>query len=228
MNFIELKGSRLATGFTLVEVLIGLVLFSLILTALTSSFYGASRAWTASNRGDQNNETKRMGDGFLRRTLQQTVPLTVIDGSKRQLLFTGSSDHLTFAAPLPAHTGSAGLYVLNLKIGETTDGKSGLMLTYDALAGRNNIPDVDNPSGKTLILLPGIAAVHFMYFGAAKVNAPPEWTDTWRDQDVLPEYVRVDLTAAEPLSAWPSLIVPLRVRVARGEPEFVLYTADTR
>jgi general secretion pathway protein J len=214
-------------GFTLVEVLIGLVLFSFILTALSSSFYGASRAWKASGRGQQDNDTRRLGDAFLRRTLQQTVPLVVIDGQNRRLLFSGSPDHLTLVAPLPAHAGGAGLYRLDLAVAETAEGRSALMLRYRQVAGHVYSENIEDASGKSLTLLPGVTAVHFSYFGAAKANVPPTWTDSWRDADRLPQFVRIDFTPVDPSRFWPSLVIPLRVRAVRGQPEFVLYASHS-
>jgi hypothetical protein len=55
--------------------------------------------------------------------------------------------------------------------------------------------------------VPPVASVRFAYYGALNPGDAPDWHDSWKDEDKLPDLVRMSMTFSDTRVGWPDLIV---------------------
>jgi len=220
---------HIRSGFTLVEVLVAMTLFSLILTGLFGSLYASGRSWASAESRMVLNDQRRLVTTFVRQRIEQAVPLRVTSGNESRMLFRGSTDELDFVAPLPAHSGGAGLHYLKLRVRTVADGRRALMLDYVPVANTNFEQDLDDPRADSVELATELRSVEVSYYGSQERDAPPRWHDTWQTADALPEFVRLRFDADAEQSSWPELLIPIRARDVRGQNQFMIFerTADS-
>lgn len=214
MNGCCCKGDRGARGFTLVELLVGLSLLSLILLLLFGGFRFGLRAWEAGgDRIAAVNEIE-MAQHLLRRQLAEAQPVTI--GSLSQgvpTLFQGDDAGVTFVSPLPAHRGVGGFYVFSIATREDRGGRQ-LLLRWrrfrpDTVAGSDFDPKDES------VLVNGIESIAIEYFGQPTVATSARWLQRWDGTVGLPQLFR--LRVAFPrgdVRRWPEFVVSPRLRIA--------------
>lgn len=195
-------------GFTLLEALTAITIFSLVVVALYGGFRIAARSWEAGERTQSSVADLRLAGDFLRRNLGQAFPLAVADRSTWRLWFRGEPDGVVFATAMPAYLGQGGIYQMTLN-GERNDEGTRLMvsrrLLHPDLAAGGETREEDAPR----VLIEGLKDLDFAYFGVAKKGEEARWHDRWEDAQRLPDLVRVRLDSRE-AGAWPELVVRLR------------------
>lgn len=219
---------RASSGFTLVEILVGLTLMSLILSTLFSGLYGASRSWSHGESVAAESDLARVGIGLLRRLVSELVPVTRLDGQAPRLMFDGQPDALRWVAPLPSHAGGSGLYWATLRVAHTSDGESQLVLSYSPLR-----PDTDPAlaaaasEAESVVLAPGISHLEIAYFGTLEQDLPPRWEERWESEDRLPTLIRIALSRPPGDHVYPDLFIPVRSPPQRGQVQWMLYAPPT-
>jgi general secretion pathway protein J len=204
-------------GFTLVEILIALTLFSVILVLVFSALHTSNLSWLASEQQVKKNEEQRLVLTFIKRQLSQVVPLLQLDGKKNNLLFKGEQDSIQFVSALPAHRGGGGLYLLTLRADED------LTLYYQIVTTDIELEtELDDEKIKSQLLIADIEEIELSYFGSEKVDDTPSWRDQWEDQKRLPDLIRMRILAKDPFDFWPEVLVPVRTQVSRGQAQFTL------
>lgn len=218
-------------GFTLVEMLIALSLIGIITLLLFSGLRLGSRSWEAVDSVSERVADLRIARQLVERTLRQTRAMSLIfDGTERPV-FAGDSEAIEWVAPLSAHVGIPGLYILRLGLEEAGEYPR-LVLTRwllhpEVLEGEQDTPAweplmetlgtaadlgpfdldlADGAYGRTL-LLPQVAVFQLAYFGQLSGGVEPEWTEEWIDQRNLPDAVSISLMT--PNQRWPASIVRL-------------------
>jgi len=210
------------TGFTLVEVLIALTLFSFILILLFSSLYSASRSWQAGAQLVDGNDDLRLVTSFIRKHLTQTVPLIYVDKKNNPILFKGETDAIHFVSRLPSHRGGGGLHLLSFMI-TRQDLRKDLTLKYQPVN-----PDIDffnnldSDDIKTLTLIENIEDIELSYYGGEAKGEDPSWNDEWENKKRLPDLVRIQITKADSGQYWPELLISISAQTARGQPQLSL------
>ena len=183
-----------ACGFTLIEALVAVSLFALILTIVFGSLHLASRGWETVTRIADTNEDLRLGLAFLRREIEQTVPLVFSSGKNTRLLFDGENERIQFVSPLPAHGGGAALHLLELSTLRTDRGERDLKLVYRPVRALREFPvpdDMNAADADRVTVLEGTGDVRFSYYGRARPDEQAQWHDSWRGKSRLPELVRL-------------------------------------
>jgi general secretion pathway protein J len=196
---------RRSAGFTLIEVLIGTTLLAVMMTLLTSALFTMTRSARAGEARMEDLDSSQLVHAFLRRQLQNALPLTErVDGDERAL-FEGRAGRLRFVGHLPIAEGG-GLQFLEIG---ASDGV--LEMRY-----RDAWPDAPFTSSgaewRSRTLLPGVERVRWRYFGAADDESVARWTDEWVGHDRLPELIRVELDRDD--RSVTALIAEVRVRSA--------------
>ncbi len=222
----ELRHKNKRTGFTLIEVQIGMVLLVLIMGLLFGALHLASKSWQTGQAYNEMNEDKRLVAEFLRRQISQITPLFWSDVKSSALIFRGESDSMMFVGRLPANrnVGELSLMKLISKIGATDDAGKRLELGYGKLD-----PDLSpfNSREKQLkytLVLEQIKDIQFQYFGQQKSrldSEPPEWSDSWSSKKILPQLIKCQIILMKG-KQWPEMIFPLHADDTSRFRQFIL------
>lgn len=195
-----------ARGFTLLEVLVAVTLFSLVVAVLYASYRLAVRSWESGERTQAAVAELRLAGGFFRRHAAQAFPLAISESRAWRLWFEGESDRVVFLTTMPTYLGEGGIYEMILEVDEGDEDKtltvSRRLLHPDAESGRAGVDDRPRP------LAAGLESAEFDYFGVSAEDGVASWHRTWTNQQRLPQLVRLTLTSRE-LGAWPAVVVHL-------------------
>ena len=190
------------TGFTLLELLVSITLMGLVLVVLYSGLRLALNSWDGGEQRAETTNRLRLAQDFLRRQLMQSI--TVYQINERQevtIAFAGRSNGIEFVAPMLAQLGQGGLYRIGI---EAVDGRLWVRwrpyLPADSQAGEQ----------RETVLLEGVSAVEWAYFGAEQANTPdvlPSWHSDWANAQQRPQLVRLNLQVQG--QPWPDLVTVL-------------------
>src|SRR5882672_8231233 len=98
-------------GFTLVELLVGLALFSLLSVLLFDNVRFGLRAWRNGSVTAERFERSMIAQDLLRRMIGNLYPMIVADGARQQQIdFDGTGDALSFLGNAPTVAGGAGRF----------------------------------------------------------------------------------------------------------------------
>lgn len=209
-------------GFTLLEVLVAMTLFSVTLIAIFSGLFTTTRSWQASEKQIEINEDKRLVITFIKRQLAQLVPLSKNDEKGTHLLFKGGSDFIEYVAPLPAHRGGAGLFLSGLRV------EDDLSFHYQPVTNEIELQQTDEDKIQTQVLIEGIESIEFAYFGKANKNDLADWYDEWDKRQELPELIRIRLLLDNGERYCPDIIVPVRSSIVKGQNQFLVRSSAAR
>ncbi len=202
---------RRAQGFTLLELLIGMTLVGFILTLLFAGLSLGLRSWEAGEQRMVSSSRQAIIIDFIRRTLEQTYPLTWRVDNEDQLAFAGERESLRMVGPLPMHEGAAGNFLIALDLGPGESGRgTDLVMRWQLPDARESGFDALEEA-KPKVLAKAVKELNFSYFGAESETDEPTWHDQWVHQKTLPELVRMRVTL-ENDQTWPDIVVatPLR------------------
>lgn len=191
---ISLTVPRGATGFTLVELLIAITLLGLISTVTYGAIWTANRSLSVVEQRVELNDGLRVAQEFLRRNLAQARAVLAVQDKRMQVVFTGTSDSLSFVAPAPLQRGQGGgLFLYHLRLSKRGEERYALLLGYaQYVAGREQ--DAEPLAAGESLLLDGVDELGFSYFGRDEPEADAEWMSEWPRTDILPQLVRIKLT----------------------------------
>ena len=209
-------------GFTLIEILIALTLFSLILVMVFSTLHSSNKSWQASDKQSELNDERRLVFNFIRKQLSETIPLILVDGKKNNVIFKGEPEEVYFVSRLPSHRGGGGLHLLSLTVSEQEDDSS-LILEYQPITANMELYE-DSPEAniKTVSLVNNINSIEYAYFGKKKDDKESSWHDEWQDEERLPKILRMQISSNNE-AFWPELFITIRSQVERGQPQLSLH-----
>lgn len=193
-------------GFTLVEMLVALALFSLLVTVLFSNVQFGLKAWNKTSASTEQIDRAVVVQDVLRRIVGGLYPMATSENGAQPLVdFSGSHDAMSFLGNAPLVMSGAGRFRYELVV-ERRDQQSNLVL--------NATPELANDrsaSAKTL-LLSDVARAEFSYLGEGKGNQPDKWTDSWTRRSDIPRLVRIRLAFhGDKTRVWPELLIAPRV-----------------
>jgi len=205
-----------ARGFTLVELLVGLSLLTLISVLLFGGFRFGLRVWeVGDDRIAEANEIE-MAQHLLRRQIGEAQPVVLgLQPDAAPTLFRGDSAGVLFVAPLPAHRGVGGFYLFSLAADGAQKNRQLVLRWRLYRADRLNETDFD-PKDRS-VLVNGIQSVAIDYFGRPAGDAPARWLERWDGALGLPQLVRLRI-AFPPGDGrrWPDLVVAPRLQTSRS------------
>ncbi|QNJ99755.1 prepilin-type N-terminal cleavage/methylation domain-containing protein [Dyella telluris] len=198
-------------GFTLLEVLGALALFSLLLLGVYSGVRTATHTVRSGEATIQRVDQVRSAQQFLRRELAQAraVPLAHTDKGD-PIFFKGDAHELRFVAPLPGYLGKLGPQLQQLKLIANGDGTSRLEASFALMP-----PDGTAPKalGEPQVLVDRVRQGSFSYRAPDSADRPGDWRSGWDDTRSMPRIVRIALQL-DGTTTWPQLDAPLRVDAA--------------
>ena len=207
-----------SNGFALPEALLAVLLFMFILLMLYGALFSAGNYQRTSDIRLRHNDDKRFVQSFLRRQIEQAVPLIAVDDGATQVLFRGDERTLRFVGTLPSYQADDGLYLQELSLADDE-----LVLRYHpltrapALYAENGLDDAEQIS-----LARPVQRLELAYFGRHTAADAPAWGENWDNPEWLPSLLRADLTLSQQ-DAWPSQVIALRAQAAWRPPQLALY-----
>lgn len=197
---------RGAAGFTLLEVLVAVTIFSLVVAILFAGYRLGIRSWESGERTQAAVSELRLAGAFVRRYASEAFPLAISQRRAWRLWFRGDPGRMVFITAMPEHLGHGGMYEMTLAVEDGEDGKtltvSRRLLHPDVEAGRPGVDDQARP------LVGRLERATFEYFGASSEDGVAAWQRTWIDQQRLPELVRLRLESRA-VGPWPDVTVRL-------------------
>jgi general secretion pathway protein J len=199
---------RSSAGFTLVELLVALSLFSLLSVALFGSIRVGTAAWSrATTYADESDHGLHAQD-LLRHLIENAYPLYLPDNANSgHVDFAGSATALSFLSGAPMALGKGGRSRISLAVephGERID------LLLEAKPELAVVNDEAEKARKPL--LTGASAVAFSYFGKTPADRSAAWHDDWANRAELPRLIRIEAHfQANDEHDWPDLIVAPRI-----------------
>ena len=178
---------------------------------LPGTFRLAHRTWDASAVLDQR-ARQDGGRSFLRARLAEAMPVfEPVGAGAVQLVFTGTSETLTFVAPSANGPQGAGLYRFTLEAKPQGSAGSALIVTVAPFVLRTG-RDSDALPAEEHVLYEGVTAASFRYFGRKDLgSSTPAWQTAWTRRDALPD--AVELTVASGRSTR-TILIELRLKNA--------------
>ena len=202
--------SRLHRGFTLLELIIAMMLLALMSSLLYGTLSLSAGSWDKGEAKAVQSADMRLTEEFLRQSLTAQHPLRMHKALDQPLYFQGTRDTLAYAGVLPGRAGG-GIYYFQLAVTRATDTSNLVLARVLPDPEATKVPVFD--SAEKSSLANGIAEVRFSYFGRdtdSNAVVEPTWRQEWRDPNVLPLMIRIDVIP-EKGAAWPSLVVEPRL-----------------
>lgn len=195
--------ARRRAGFTLIEVVIALALVAVILAGLVSALVSFGKTSARIEERTLVSDDVRLVYAFLEQSLSPATPRVRVRPSDMAPVswFQGGDSELEWLGLMPARHGVGGLYHLRLGIERGARGAGRLMLSYLPYVGDDPPPDWSQ--AESHLLLDGVTGFALAY----RALDEDEWRSAWRDVQVLPARVRMDLAVRG--QSWPSLVVPV-------------------
>ena len=200
-------------GFTLVELLLAITLMSMLMALA----YGGLRASTrATDRGQvilEESGRVRMAHQFVRKQLNQMVPLVFMESEDLDLqevrtVFEGTSEGIRFVGPMPGYLGFGGPQVQELLLVPGDKGLS-LVLSHALLQGFAEENLYVRPP---IVLLERIQRASFQFLGLDEQGELAGWTGEWEFPDTLPVAIALDIEFEEDVfTTWPLLYASVRI-----------------
>jgi len=175
-------------GFTLLELLVALVVFSLVLLALREGFDAATRIFERQRVSLSRQDDLDAVDRLLRQILAHADPGSGRDGP----LFVGGSHGLAFRGILPRSLGVGSVAHASLSMPERATMRISLDQAHDLVLIWSPYRHVTEPvpAPDTRILLHNVTGLDCHYYSAG------HWSPTWYG-NTLPELIKLRLVFAD-------------------------------
>jgi prepilin-type N-terminal cleavage/methylation domain-containing protein len=201
--------SRREAGFTLIEVLAGLVLASLILVSLNMAMSAVGKGTERTRRslGEQS-EIGSAVDIFGRDVARiAKIRRPAPPGDFAGYVFDGNPDVIIYPLHEDEALDAPGLYLIRLSV--TRKGDQSTLLRERAplpVGNDNELPQWRDP----VVLLSGPYDIEFAY--RAQRSGLREWSNSWKADETMPEQIRltVNNTATGRLRV-PGFVQPLAI-----------------
>ena len=199
-------------GFTLLEVLLGMSIMSIMMLLLFASLRICVQNWNAGEKKIAQVSQAAIIQNFLQNKLHATLPLNADFLEEPQFSFQGDREKIQFAAAMPASASRLGLQLFNISM-NTSAGEEGRQLLVD-IQPFFPLGDDEQWNEEPVIILTKIHTLRFAYFGPDSNDPNGDdgsvWQDEWLERQILPRLVSIDveLTNGE---VWPQLVVALKI-----------------
>lgn len=206
-------------GFTLIEVLIGMALLSLLMLVLTGAMRSMGQTETRIEQRVQAADDYRTAVYFLRGILSQasahTTDMTAQGGSRRAVFLDAQASQLAWIGVMPARHGLGGRHYFRLAIESGLGHAPRLVLRYAAWTGDASFPDWTAADAQ--VLADGARRLALQYQNP--LNG--EWLDHWPPPDAprslsLPSAVALYVEHAD-AAPWPLIVAPMRAAFVSDE-----------
>ncbi|PKM12839.1 MAG: prepilin-type cleavage/methylation domain-containing protein [Gammaproteobacteria bacterium HGW-Gammaproteobacteria-3] len=210
-------------GFTLIEVMLGMTLLSIIVVLLFSTLRISAQSWEAGENKIAQVSESALVYHFFQRHLATARPLwkdssgdkkfSAFEVPASDFAFQGTSNTLQFVSAFPASAGRPGLQLFNIEWAEQ-DGKNVIKVTitpfFTAADGQLWEPEEE-------ILLDDVQNFQLAYFGFDENSGAGFWQDTWLDRRKMPNLVKISIARTQEMF-WPEMIIALKIANFSAQP----------
>ena len=201
------------SGFTLLEILVGLVLLSIMMSLLFGSIRMGARVWDAGEQRAAELDRMLIVQSFLRRHLATARPVfDDFSDDEPVFSFTGTENSIQFVSDLPSSARRGGLHRFNLELEK--DG--GAFILYAKLTAFYPTLDGVDAEIEDVRLLSGVERIAFSYYGVDEFDvdaSDASWMDEWTDKEFMPYLIQLDIRMQDG-RAWPTMIVEPKLATA--------------
>jgi len=199
-------------GFTLVELLVGLALFSLLATLLFDNVRFGVKAWQLGSAHAEQFGHDLNAQDLLRRLIGNVYPLMLRDGAAQHLDFGGGKETVSFLGNAPVVAGGGGRFRYKVEVERQHD-RTDLVLSA--------APELTSPEGPAMarrtVLFSDIDRAEFAYFGDGEAEQTLQWQDNWRQRVSMPKLMRIRVAfRASDARTWPDLLIAPRITADVG------------
>ncbi|MCX7085764.1 MAG: prepilin-type N-terminal cleavage/methylation domain-containing protein [Methylococcales bacterium] len=209
MTLVKNVAKSKTLGFTLIEVLIGLTLLSIMTVLLFTSLKICADSWERGEKKIASVNEMAVVYHFFQEHLSVAKPIlneSLVD--EKPFSFQGGVTSLQFVSNFPESVGKQGLQIFTVALVEedNTANINVKVTPYNAAGG-----DADEESEvDDVILLKHVSEFKLSYFGSEDGMSDGVWLDDWLNKSVLPLLVKVNIVL-ENGSYWPEMIIPLKI-----------------
>lgn len=195
-------------GFTLIEVLIGMTLLSVMVLLLFGSLKIGADSW---ERGE--NKTADVNDigvvyNFFQHYLSAAQPLFKHpDEDNRRLSFQGQSQRLEFVSVFPASVNRSGLQLFSVYPEQDAEGSHIKVSVTPFEPDSDDTGELQNPDNE-VDLISGVDSFELQYWQGE--SGEGNWEDQWQDRDFMPRLVKIKI-GLENGTYWPDMVISLKV-----------------
>jgi len=199
-------------GFTLVELLVGLALFSLLATLLFDNVRFGVKAWQLGSAHAEQFEHDLVAQDLLRRLIGNVYPMLVQDGVNQRLDFEGDKEAVSFLGQAPVVASGGGRFRYKLQVERQHDRTDLVMSAAPELASLQG-----TAMARRTVLLSDIDGAEFSYFGDGEAGQTLQWQDSWRQRVAMPRLMRLRVAfRSKDARAWPDLLIAPRITADVG------------
>ena len=191
-------------GFTLIEMILAVSIFSMVVVIMFSSFRIGIGSWEKGEKDLEFFQRIRSSADLLFREIGSTYPYKIdpgeLDTHKQFYAFFGKPDSLKFVSYASMNKRESGLSLLEIWVDE----EKGLMLGEEAalISNMSALNDIDlRDDDRAVVVCPEASKIDFRYFDRKRREEDGEWSDRWNPQDKierkdprLPLFVEVMVT----------------------------------
>lgn len=181
-------------GFSLVELLVALSVFSLLSVVLLSAIQQVRPLYQASRTASARTELNTVAD-FLEETIAGAVPLVIIgsESSGQRLAFTGDRTSMRFVGIVRVGSDQTGLREISIRF---LSGESQLSLETNLRRPAEREPT-------QIPIVEGIENASFEYLAEQRTDGSRTWLTAWSQPETLPTAVRITIrrSGSEPTHA---------------------------
>jgi general secretion pathway protein J len=201
-------------GFTLVELLVAIALLALMATYALSGLSYMNNFDRVTHRIERQAEVEAAAR-HLEKTLGDT---RVVFGAEEtvtaQIEFEGQENSIEVVSILDRALVRGGLFRLRYGLqqsGASADNQGAVLSVWREVFRPRSGSTKEDSIGEPTILMDGVQALHFHYFGSADPEKEPAWRDYWPKGEFLPKLISVDVEFPPgDARRWPQLIIPIQ------------------
>lgn len=186
-------------GFTLLEMLLAIAIFSLVIGVIFTSFRLGSSSWEKGERDIECYQKIRAVNELMFREIRSCFPYLLtpgeLDTHVKFYAFFGKEDSLKFVSAASVQKINRGLSFIEFWVKEGTGLMVGEALAIGPELAELSLRDED----QALVIDPAVKKIHFRYFDRKSQDEKGEWEQTWDPRNKtgrdmrLPEAVQVSL-----------------------------------
>ncbi|CCD93742.1 conserved hypothetical protein [Bradyrhizobium sp. ORS 375] len=193
-------------GFTLVEALVALALFSLLAVVLFDGLRFGLQAWRSGSARAEAFQRELAAQDVLRRLIGNLYPMMLGEGTaQRRIDFDGQAESLEFLSDAPAVSGGAGRFRFKLFADHRRNRVDLVLQAVPELA-------VQQQPERTL-LVSGIDRVEFSYAPRGASTGQADFSTTWQQQIEPPGLIRLRVVMAPGDGRnWPEFVIVPRLQ----------------